>query len=464
MESRPFTALLIATKKSLHCRSDEEFARHANVAGTYRYYLLVKNWIPAEKKIIEIVDNLRKACVGKDVQIQPIKDFLEAAEAQKRNHPDDALYPEKRQGDSTKFANVISAVYLNQEEAQNEIIAAFRQARLVRILMIRGFAILGARRSLLRPILKEKNPSDFKMQLLMLDPCSSAALERTKEINETQNQMVEGIRHVEREIVEIRNDFKIDVEMRHYSDQPIWRIFFLDDLAFASSFQKGIDGDRTHMIKVQNVEGGFYGALERHFDTLWNKHASHSHDVSINALYRQAMALLGEHCDRRLIWHCKTVAKVAREIALGAKAKHVQVNVDMVEVAALLHDLGKGRSTKLDHAWIGAEIVRSSKELELSEDNREALAKMIERHTGVGLSSDEIRSINKKHNLNIPVRDYIPQSLEEIIVAYADKLVVTDQMRSFEEQIIEKKLQWGKDSAFVRKMQEWQELLGEPHH
>jgi uncharacterized protein len=40
-----------------------------------------------------------------------------------------------------------------------------------------------------------------------------------------------------------------------------------------------------------------------------------------------------------------------------------------------------------------------------------------ERHTGTGLTKDTIL----KNKLNIPAKDYFPQSLEEQVICYADK-------------------------------------------
>ncbi|MEJ2242845.1 MAG: hypothetical protein P8Y18_12015 [Candidatus Bathyarchaeota archaeon] len=46
-----------------------------------------------------------------------------------------------------------------------------------------------------------------------------------------------------------------------------------------------------------------------------------------------------------------------------------------------------------------------------------SIVKIIERHIGGGISSDEAKK------LGLPEKDYFPKTLEEKIVAYADKLI-----------------------------------------
>jgi len=64
----------------------------------------------------------------------------------------------------------------------------------------------------------------------------------------------------------------------------------------------------------------------------------------------------------------------------------------------------------VDHAAIGGEIAR---ELGLPK----SLVHIIERHIGAGIPEDEAQE------LGLPEGHYIPETLEEKIVAYADKLI-----------------------------------------
>ncbi len=125
----------------------------------------------------------------------------------------------------------------------------------------------------------------------------------------------------------------------------------------------------------------------------------------------EAIKLLEENgCAPNVIEHCKEVASLAVEIANKAKAAGHNVNPELVEVGALLHDLGRCKTHKISHAVEGYRLARiEGIEPEISE--------IIKRHIGAGISKEEARS------LGLPEDDYLPRSLEEKIVAHADNLV-----------------------------------------
>ena len=125
----------------------------------------------------------------------------------------------------------------------------------------------------------------------------------------------------------------------------------------------------------------------------------------------EAIKLLEENgCAPNVIEHCKEVASLAVEIANKAKAAGHNVNPELVEVGALLHDFGRCKTHKIAHAVEGYRLARiEGIEPEISE--------IIKRHIGAGLSKEEARS------LGLPEDDYFPRSLEEKIVAHADNLV-----------------------------------------
>lgn len=119
-----------------------------------------------------------------------------------------------------------------------------------------------------------------------------------------------------------------------------------------------------------------------------------------------------------LVDHCRLVADKAVSIALN----HPELNIDVqfVEEAAMLHDIGVfltnspgigcyGEKQYLCHGYLGSEIVHA--------EGFPAHALVCERHTGTGLSIDDIREIG----YSIPLRDMIPISIEEQLICFADK-------------------------------------------
>ncbi|MGB9756422.1 MAG: TIGR00295 family protein [Candidatus Bathyarchaeales archaeon] len=115
-------------------------------------------------------------------------------------------------------------------------------------------------------------------------------------------------------------------------------------------------------------------------------------------------------CSTNVIKHCETVAELALEIAKTCKEKGYDVNLDLVEIGALLHDIGRSKTHSVHHAIIGAEIAQT---LGLPKP----IISIIKRHVGGGITTTEAKK------LGWPKDVYVPITLEEKIVSYADKLV-----------------------------------------
>lgn len=127
-------------------------------------------------------------------------------------------------------------------------------------------------------------------------------------------------------------------------------------------------------------------------------------------------------CSDEVIKHCETVASLAIKIANRCLNKGVKVDVQLVHIGALLHDIGRSKTHSVHHAVIGAEIARS---LRLPSK----VIAIIERHVGGGISSEEAAK------LGWPKKDYIPETLEEKIVSCADKMVEGSNIVPIEETI-----------------------------
>ena len=127
-------------------------------------------------------------------------------------------------------------------------------------------------------------------------------------------------------------------------------------------------------------------------------------------------------CSNEVIVHCKLVSRIAKSIAESCKAKGIDLDLDLVVVGALLHDLGRSKTNSVQHGVFGAQLAR---EMKLPEE----VALMIERHVGAGIPSEEAVS------LGLPNREYLPQSLEEKIVAYADKLAAGSRRMAIDSEI-----------------------------
>lgn len=118
-----------------------------------------------------------------------------------------------------------------------------------------------------------------------------------------------------------------------------------------------------------------------------------------------------------LMVHSEAVAGLAVEIA-----KRVGLDTDKVRYAAMLHDIGiiftdaagigcTGPQPYITHGILGADILRRIGAPEYA-------ACVAERHTGTGLTTDDILT----QHLPLPTdRILVPQTTLERIVCYADK-------------------------------------------
>lgn len=111
------------------------------------------------------------------------------------------------------------------------------------------------------------------------------------------------------------------------------------------------------------------------------------------------------NCSQSVIEHSKAVAKKA----IGISRKF-SVDTQLVKNGALLHDIGRCKTHSIEHAVVGAGIL---KDLGYSGE----IIKIVERHIGAGIPSKEAEI------LGLPPKDYLPLTLEEKIVAHADNLI-----------------------------------------
>ena len=146
-------------------------------------------------------------------------------------------------------------------------------------------------------------------------------------------------------------------------------------------------------INVQKKTMDYNKIIEKYYTPgtdLYNIFMRHSRDVT-----RRALQIVDAHPE------------------LGADRQ-------FVEEAAMLHDIGivrcdapgiccHGTEPYLRHGMIGAAMMR--------EEGYDRHARVCERHTGAGLSAREI----EQQNLPLPHRDFLPETIEEKIICYADK-------------------------------------------
>ncbi|RMF06325.1 HD domain-containing protein [Candidatus Woesearchaeota archaeon] len=137
--------------------------------------------------------------------------------------------------------------------------------------------------------------------------------------------------------------------------------------------------------------------------------------------------------------HAEAVRKVAVRIAdaINRNSGSTGAHADMktVKIGALLHDIGRFRHPpgpgSVLHGIAGAEMLRGIAERETDAKRKAALekyARIAERHLGAGITKEDI----EEQNLPLPKKDYLPETLEEKIIAYADNLIAGTEEKDFD--------------------------------
>ncbi|MDD4138303.1 MAG: HDIG domain-containing protein [Methanoregula sp.] len=123
-------------------------------------------------------------------------------------------------------------------------------------------------------------------------------------------------------------------------------------------------------------------------------------------------------CSRKVIAHCKAVRDCACEYA----ARCPDADFTLVETGAMLHDIGRGITHTIQHAQAGADLLRSM-------GFPEEIARIVECHTGAGLTADECTL------LGLAPRDCMPRTIEEKIVTHADNLLAGTRRMTIDESL-----------------------------
>jgi uncharacterized protein len=114
-------------------------------------------------------------------------------------------------------------------------------------------------------------------------------------------------------------------------------------------------------------------------------------------------------CKENVIQHCIAVSMLATRIAERIKTNGFEIDTELVKIGALLHDIGRAKTHGALHWNYGAEILERF-------NLPPKIVRFGEVHAGTNISTQEARK------LGIKEKEYSPKTIEEKVVAYADKL------------------------------------------
>lgn len=157
--------------------------------------------------------------------------------------------------------------------------------------------------------------------------------------------------------------------------------------------------------------------------------------------------LIHAGCSPGVVEHCLKVSELAVSFSRRISVAH---DPELVRSGGLYHDIGRSKTHGIGHAVAGVQIAR---QLGFSG----ALINIIERHIGAGISAAEAE------RLGLPKKDYLPQTVEEKLVSYADNLISGVREMQFHEALDRFRSILGPDhegvGLFIQQHQEIQEWI-----
>ncbi len=147
---------------------------------------------------------------------------------------------------------------------------------------------------------------------------------------------------------------------------------------------------------------------------------------------RQAKRLLKRYSSSKndfdaVLRHSLAVRRLA--LSLARKINHNPKNPrkldeHFISVASILHDIGRFKvppgKNSIMHGFVGADILRKE-----GLDTR--YVRVCQTHMGAGILASDVRRLK----LPVPVKDYLPRTMEEKVISYADSLIYHDKEVSF---------------------------------
>lgn len=157
-----------------------------------------------------------------------------------------------------------------------------------------------------------------------------------------------------------------------------------------------------------------------------------------------------------LLRHSRQVAD--RCLKIAANHPELKLDVTFLEEAAMVHDIGifltdaesiccHGSAPYLCHGYLGAELMRR--------EGYERHARVCERHTGTGLT----RATIEERDLPLPHRDFLPETMEEKVICYADKYYSKTHLNKEKsyEKVLDSLQKYGEQGVIT--FREWKETF-----
>lgn len=162
----------------------------------------------------------------------------------------------------------IIAVHTNQYEAENSIKKRLLSSKTIDILTVRGLGIFALKDSLIKKTLMER-AGQINVRVLFLNPSSKYVEVRAKEVGEEFAAFRQGILLCQGYLGELKNKYNVNLNAYMYDSLPTWRLNFIDNFVYVSSFLPSQEGHHSAMYEISSDKDySLYSSFKRGFNNM----------------------------------------------------------------------------------------------------------------------------------------------------------------------------------------------------
>jgi len=157
----------------------------------------------------------------------------------------------------------------NQLACESQLIEHFREAKVIKILTIRGSHYFLGHRSLFFDLCELKTGRGYSIELLVLAlDAPHLTDEHAKSIGHASSAEVKTVMANMFEYLKVIRRHNRNFVVRFYKEEPIFKILLFDDVMFVSAFVAPKNDRNAKMWRMIREGNPLFAGLERYFDDL----------------------------------------------------------------------------------------------------------------------------------------------------------------------------------------------------
>jgi hypothetical protein len=162
--------------------------------------------------------------------------------------------------------------FANQASCEERIVNAFRDARNIKILTIRGEKYFLGHRSLFHNLCLLKQGSGFTIKVLVLSPDARHITEELAEkLGQSSVKEVKLKMQLVFDYLKVMSQANKNFEIKYYDETPIFKILLFDNVMFVSAFIQAKSDYNVKMLQITREGNALFESFEKYFDNLWKE-------------------------------------------------------------------------------------------------------------------------------------------------------------------------------------------------